>query len=267
MFHYILVGALSCILMLCRFAHAFEDQPILPPLHTGERYADKTGSVRATHPRDALTSITRMTESRKARQFYEKAKRAWVAGLDVEAQNKLDKALKVDPTFPEALTLYGIIHTEHQRWKSAEASLKAAIQSDPSDAPAYVVLAGVYNSEERFDDAQEATTQALSAGADSWHVTYEIARAFIGKGQYESALAAIDALRASTDHGWLSLVRALALVGLQRYREAAMEVRLFLFSEPSDERSNYARDLLEQIEGLIVEKEPQHIAGHLPPTQ
>jgi tetratricopeptide (TPR) repeat protein len=268
MSRYVLLVVLCFFVSLPRFAHAFADQPTAPAQTTSERHSDNGTCARSAHPGDALTSSTRLTESRKARELYEKAKRAWARGLEAEAQNKLGKALKVDPTFPEALTLYGIIQAGHQRWKSAEASLKAAIQSDSRYAPAYVVLAGVYNSEERFNDAQEATTQALSAGANTWHVRYEIARAFIGKGQYESALAAIDATPPpSRDTGWMPLVKALALAGLRRYQEAATELRLYLFTQSSGDGSQYARDLLKQIDSLIPDNGAKQMSVSLCSTR
>jgi tetratricopeptide (TPR) repeat protein len=117
----------------------------------------------------------------------------WKKGRSTEAQRKLDEALKFYPGFPEALTFYGFIHATFQHWESAEQKLQAAIQTDPTYSPAYVVLAGVYNAQKRFDEAQQAVQLGRSAGADTWHVPYEIARSLIGRGDYEGALATAEA--------------------------------------------------------------------------
>jgi tetratricopeptide (TPR) repeat protein len=111
-------------------------------------------------------------------------------------------------------------------------------------------LAGVYNAQARFDDAQEAAQQALSKGTDSWDVQYEIARALIGKRQYETALTITEATLLSTPHGSLMhLAKAHALLGLGRYPQAVTELRAYLRYQPDGEGSERARDLLNQIQG------------------
>jgi tetratricopeptide (TPR) repeat protein len=196
---------------------------------------------------DAQISIVRLRVSRKARELYEDALRAVLRQDPGKAQRNLKRALKIDPQFPEALTLDACMHSARKEWDFAEHNLQAAIQTDPGYAPAYIVLAGVYNTESRFDDAQRATQQAVSAGAGAWPLDYEIARSFIGKGQYERALAVTDdALR--SDHGPLiHLAKAHALLGLLRYAPAADELRVFLHDQPSGDGSQEARDLLQQV--------------------
>lgn len=95
--------------------------------------------------RNARISITRLRKPRKAQQLYYKAMDAWKKGRSAPAQRKLDEALKFYPGFPEALTFYGFIHATFQHRESAEQKLRAAIQTDPTNSPAYVVLAGVYD--------------------------------------------------------------------------------------------------------------------------
>ena len=111
-------------------------------------------------------------------------------------------------------------------------------------------MAGVYNARARFDDAQEAAQQALSKGADSWDIQYEIARALIGKKQYEAALAVTEAALRSTPHGSLMhLAKAHALLGLGKYPQAVTELKAYVRYQPDGEGSERARDLLNQIQG------------------
>jgi tetratricopeptide (TPR) repeat protein len=175
---------------------------------------------------------------------------AWLKHKTAEAVHRLEQALQLYPPFPEALTFYGGLQASLQQWEPAERSLRAAIQSDPSYSPAYAVLAGVYNAQARFNEAEEAAQQALSEGADSWDVQYEIARALIGKKDYETALTITDSAMRSTPHGSLMhLAKAHALAGLGRYPQAATELRAYLSYQPDGEGSERARDLLNQIEG------------------
>ena len=215
---------------------------------------DKTGLQveNARRPRsggvpDAQISIARLRVPRKARRLYEDAVSAMLGHDPRKAQRSLERALKIDPQFPEALTLNACIQGTRRDWDSAEHNLQVAIQTDPGYAPAYVVLAGVYNAQSRFDDARRAAQQAVLAGSIGWSLQYEIARSFIGKGQYERALAVSDdALR--SDHGPLiHLAKAHALLGLLRYAPAVDELREFLHDQPSGDGSQEARDLLQHV--------------------
>jgi tetratricopeptide (TPR) repeat protein len=193
---------------------------------------------------DARISVVRLRVPRKARQLYNKAITAILREQLLEAQQSLDQALGIESQFPEALALHGFIHATAQQWTSAEQRLQAAIQVDPGYVPAYVVLAGVYNSQSRFDDAHQTAQQAVSLGLTTWPIQYEIARAFIGKGEYEQALAVTDTAL-GTDHGPLiHLAKAHALMGLLRYKPVAAELRTFLHDQPSGDGSQDARALL-----------------------
>jgi tetratricopeptide (TPR) repeat protein len=160
--------------------------------------------------------------------------------------------LKLYPSFPEALTFYGGIQSTLQQWRSAEEKLQSAIRVDPTYSPAYVVLAGIYNAQSRFDDARNATERALSAGANTWDLEYEIARALIGKQQYESALAITEAALRSKHHGTLlHIAKAHALLGLRRNTQAVTELRAYIQYRPDGEGSEHARALLTRIQDGI----------------
>lgn len=196
----------------------------------------------------ATISIARLREPRTAQKLYLNALNALAKQNYVETQRKLDQALKIYPPFPEALTLYGITHAVARQWEQAEQNLQTAIQTDPGCAPAYVVLAGVYNAQLRFDDAQECTQHAVAAGANTWDLQYEIARILIGKRQYESTLETTETALHLKRHGsLLHLAKAHALLGLRRYSQAATELKAYLRYQPSGDGSQHARDLLQKI--------------------
>ncbi|HXJ89801.1 MAG TPA: tetratricopeptide repeat protein [Candidatus Binatia bacterium] len=195
--------------------------------------------------------MARLRVPPKARHLYEKAVDAWGRKEPAEAQRDVDQALKIDPTYPEALTLYGFIQASLQRWSSAEDGLEAAIKSDPNYWPPYVILASVYNTQGRYDEAQDATRHALSAGANTWSVQYEIARALIGKGEYKDALTITDEALHLKHGSLLHVAKAHALLGLRRYPEAATELRAYLQYQPSGEGSQDAHHILERLQGLV----------------
>lgn len=197
---------------------------------------------------EAQISIARLREPRNAQRLYKKALAAWVKKQPAEAQREVEQALKVYPDFPEALSLYGVIRASFQQWELAAEELEAAIHADPNYSPAYVILAGVYNTEKRFDDAQRATEQAAANGADGWNLQYEIVRALIGQHKYERALRTAEVALIATPHeGLLHLAKAHSLLGLQRYAQAVAELRTCLRYEPQGNGSQDARNLLQRI--------------------
>lgn len=248
MFRYIVLVAFYSFFSLPTVAQALGDGRAQN--HADQHSRGNTG-VRSRGNAENQVSISRLMVPRKARRLYEEAVKAWDKQEPTEAQRKVEQALEIDPTFPEALTLHGFIQVSLQQWEAAEESLKAAIHSDPTYSPASVILAGVYNRQKRWNEAQEATRQALSAGANTWSVQYEIARALIGKGQYDNALAITDEALNSKPGSLLHVAKAHALLGLRRYPEAATELRAYLRDEPSGEGSQDARHILERIQRFV----------------
>lgn len=253
MFRYLVVLAFLSLPTLPGVAQAVGDATTDRSLDSVAPRLQSQSRPRSGGVPDARISIARLRVPRKARQLYEKALAAWLRHANSQSQHDLDQALKIEPEFPEALTLQAFLQTSRQQWASAEENLQAAIQIDPGYAPAYVILAGVYNTQSRFDDAQQAAQQAVSIGATAWSVQYEIARSLIGKEQFESALAVTEAALRS-DHGPLiHLAKAHALLGLLQYRPAADELREFLHDQPSGDGSDDARALLRRVAEITHE--------------
>ena len=244
---------ISCsLLSLPAVSQDLNDAPGASP-NQPDTYTSKNPDLHSRRNRASI-SIVRLRVPRKAQDLFNKAMDAWQKDSPSDAQRNLDRALQLDPEFPDALTLYAGICTAHRDWNSAEEKLQAAIRSDPTFSPAYVILAGVYNTQARFAEAQQATERALSAGANTWEVHYEIARALIGQREFENALAVSDnALRLKQPGCLLHLAKAHALLGLHRYPEGISELKAFLRLQPSGDGCEQARALLEQLEKIPVQ--------------
>ena len=248
MFRYVVLFSFCTCFSLTSDAQRFGTNPTHLLIIPGDQHAENRKVTRSGVAEGASISVARLREPHGAQKLYERALNATAKQNYAEAQRKLDKALKIYPPFPEALTLYGITHAMAHHWGQAEQNLQSAIQTDPTYAPAYVILAGVYNAQLRFDDAEEATQHAVAAGANTWDLQYEIARSLIGKRQYESALAIADTALHQKQHGsLLHLAKAHALLGLRRYPQAATELRAYLRYQPAGDGSQHARNLLQKI--------------------
>ena len=251
MFRNPLIFSFFLLLSLSTFVQSLADQSTGSALNKADQDSRKISDARSVEVSDARISVRRLRVPRKARQLYEKALEAWGKHAGADAQQKVEQALQLDPSFPEALTLLGGMQATNQQWDAAEQSVRAALRSDPDYPPAYVILAGVCNTQQRYDEAQEAAEHALQAGAATWSVQYEIARALIGRERYENAVAISDAALLSNHGTLMHLARAHAMLGLQKYPEAAAELRTYLRDDPEGEGSQDARDLLEQLQSLV----------------
>lgn len=199
-------------------------------------------------------STVRLRVPRKSREFYEKARKAFGKRRYAEAQQMLNQALQGYSAFPDALTMSGYIQICLNESELAEQNLLAALRADPTYGLAHIVLADLYNTERRFDDALAASRRAVALIPDSWVVHFEMARALLGNGQYEAALSISDTALRANGGNLLHVLKAHALIGLERYPEAITELRTYLQYQPLGELSQNAYDLLAQIQGASALK-------------
>lgn len=203
-------------------------------------------------------SIVRLRVPRKSRELYEKARNAFGKHRYAEAQHMLNQALQGYSAFPEALTMSGYIQICLSELELAEQNLLAAVRTDPTYGLAPIVLADLYNTERRFDDALAAARRAVVLMPDSWVVQFEMARALLGNAQYDSALRISDVALGANGGTLLHVLKAHALIGLERYPEAVTELQTYLQYQPLGELSQNAHDLLDQIQGAAAMKCGHH---------
>lgn len=89
---------------------------------------------------------------------------AYKAGKHDEAIARFNEALLVVPTCHACYYYIGASQAQKQQYAEAEAAYKKAIEIKPDFAEAYSGLAGVYNSQKRFDDAAAANAKAAEVG-------------------------------------------------------------------------------------------------------
>jgi tetratricopeptide (TPR) repeat protein len=210
-------------------------------------------SITQPRPAEAHISVVRLRVPPKAVELYNHALDAFGKDQLEDARKNVEHALKIYPSYPDALTLRGGIHLGLQRWDAAEQDFRASIAVDPTFSPPYIGLADALNGELHFDEALAVLQQAEQLTPNAWNVQYETSRAFIGKHLYDRALNVIErALRArSAPDSLLRLAKAHALAALGKLPEAAEELRGYLASGSAEREDEQARDLLNQIQAAI----------------
>jgi len=214
----------------------------------------------AASPLDAATSVARMLVPGKAQKFYDRAFASFSASKYDEAEKQLDAALQIDPDFPEALTMQGVIELGKADLAAGQESLEHAIKVDPSASAAYIALAAVYNHEGRFDDAMRASEKGLSLAPRRWQAYLEMAKASIAKSMYHSGLKFIrqaERLGGSTE-AEVHLVKAYALVPLKLYKDAKYELQASLARQQHGHVADQAQQMLARLDST----ETAAVAAH-----
>lgn len=203
-------------------------------------------------PNDGLgnrsVSVAQYRVSEAARDELRKAREATVKDKLDEAQKHLGKALDLSPNYADALALRAIFKLDAKDVDSAIEDLDKAIQNDPNCSIAYLALGSAYNMQSKFDDALRTLERGQSLAPDAWQAYFEMGRAYAGKNDFESAVRALDRAQtlAPAEYPLIRLIRAHALMGLNRYGDAAADLEAYLNRNPNGRDAERAQKMLEQ---------------------
>ena len=89
------------------------------------------------------------------------------AGRDDEGIQKFNEIILKVPTCSDCYYNLGVAYSNKQQYAEAEASFQAAIEIAPNTGNAYAGLANLYNAQEKFDLAQQASTKAAELASAS----------------------------------------------------------------------------------------------------
>jgi len=104
--------------------------------------------------------------------------------------------------------------------EQARAKLEEATLLDPTRGDAFAHLARLHFEAERFDEARDATRQAIDAGRGDAGLRVLLARSLLGAGDFEEAVTALEAARRESDDPSLAFALAQAYQGAERADDA-----------------------------------------------
>lgn len=191
----------------------------------------------------------------KARKEYEKARDKMYEGKVEEAEKHVAKALSIHPPYAEALTVRCILNLDRQKLEAAVADCEKAVESDGAYGLGYFALGAAYNQTSRYDDALRVLDRGVSLSPMEWQGYFEMSKAYIGKGDYETALK--SAHKAQTyikaEYAPLYLVKGHIHLALKNYGEAMAELQLYLDKAPKDDaRSAEVRATLDKVKAYTA---------------
>ena len=200
-------------------------------------------------------SVAQFKVPKKAREEFQKAQQALAKQKLEEAQKRVARALEIYPDFADALTLRAILQLSGNV-PGAIADLQKAIHCDGNYALAYSVLGAALNSQARFDEALQTLARGQSLAPEAWQTYFEMAKAHIGKQDYQTALRELDRAQSLTPGRYLPLrlVRAQALVSLKQYPQAVAELQAYVEKEPDGPGAVAAHKMLDQLREVMAKR-------------
>jgi Flp pilus assembly protein TadD len=208
----------------------------------------------ATPAGETTVSVAAMRVPDKAKKEFEKAREALIKNELEESRKHLAKALDIYPHYSDALALRGVTAMAANDLQSAADDLNAAIQNDSNNSSAYVAMGALYNRSKRFDDALRSLDRGVALNPTSWQAFFEMSRAELGKGDFESALR--QATKAEELLGRvydpIYLVKAHAMLGMKNYQAAITEFEKYLSAEKDDAAANEVRQQVQQIRSFMA---------------
>ena len=211
---------------------------------------DTTGADRGS---STSVSVADYKVPDKARKEYGKAESALAKGNQDETLSHLNKALEIYQHYADALTLRAIVRMDKQDTTGALSDLNAAIQADPSCSLSYFAMGSVYNTMQKFSDAELALQRGLTLDPKSWQGYFELGKALVGKGDYQAGIAQLEKSQefSAGKYPPIHLVKAHAMLALKQYPGAMKELQAFITEAPNDQRSANAKETLDRVNAFV----------------
>jgi tetratricopeptide (TPR) repeat protein len=219
-------------------------------------------------PKGASVSITDLSAPKKARKEYEKGQQTLQKDNLPEARRHLEEAVSEYPCYARAQTSLGIALELIGENALAEKALRKAVECDPAYLDAHVQLGIFLNHQNRFAESAEDLRKVIGHFPGSWQLSYQLAAAEYGLGQYQ--LAKQEYLRAESISSEIPAeihVRLADVYTRQRaYADAYTELQAYLRAEPQGRFAQKAAEVMQRMEkaGVLKSSRPPDAAS-MPP--
>jgi tetratricopeptide (TPR) repeat protein len=199
-------------------------------------------------PDQQTVSVNELGVPGKARNELQKARELISQGDLDKANEHLEKALDIAPTFASAVTTQAVVMLGQNRYDSALTAADRAVSLDPMLPMAQFVRASALNVLGRPREAQLAAEHGLRIVPSSWQGHYELAKALLAQGQSEAALAEVNQAVKDTPNvlSEMYFVQATALFNLRKLDAAQASLDQYKKMNPGDQRSAKLQSLLDQ---------------------
>jgi tetratricopeptide (TPR) repeat protein len=176
--------------------------------------------------------------------------------------------VKEFPSYYEAYTKLGIANYHLGKVPEAEGSLKKAVElSEGKYGEPLYLLADLYNSQRKYQEAEPLGRQATALDNATWNSYFELARSLMGlKRATEAEASAERARELAPQNSQVYLVLANVHVLQQNYQAAVQDFDAYLKLEPNGQSSDAIRGTRDKLEKQVQAAPGAHPDAKAPPA-
>lgn len=188
----------------------------------------------------AILVKTRQALPRDAEVLYELGFIAFECGLYHDAEDSLAAALKIRPSYPEAMYALARTYLADNRAKAAEDEMRAYLAAKPEDASAEYGLGYILMAEQRLGEAKEAFEKSLAMQPEQTESVFQLGEIALQNGENDKASEQFSKVLARDPRhgGALTEVGVLAYRA-SKYEQAKTDLEKAVASAPSYQKAHY----------------------------
>jgi tetratricopeptide (TPR) repeat protein len=184
------------------------------------------------------------------------AMEAMKAGRHDEAIAKFNEVIAKLPTCSDCYYNIGQAYMAKQDPTQAEAAYKKAIELKPDSVEAYTGLAGLYNSQKKFDLAAEASAKAAQLGGGAAgggaEAAYNQGVILFNSGKFAEAKTQFEAAtKADPNMGMAQYQLGMTALNLGQIPEAVAALEAYLKVDPNGPRAAEVKAALPALQGML----------------
>jgi tetratricopeptide (TPR) repeat protein len=184
------------------------------------------------------------------------AMEAMKAGRHDEAIAKFNEVIAKLPTCSDCYYNIGQAYMAKQDPTQAEAAYKKAIELKPDSVEAYTGLAGLYNSQKKFDLASEASAKAAQlgggAGGGGAEASYNQGVILFNSGKFAEAKTQFEAAtKADPNMAMAQYQLGMTALNLGQIPEAISALEAYLKVDPDGPRAAEVKAALPALQGML----------------
>jgi len=235
------------------FDIGFAEQMHMEWVHVSLKQNAQQKNVPGSGP---MVSASELNAPPKAREEVQKSTEALAKGDVKKAEERLRKAIEIDPQFARAWNNLGVVLMRENNPAAAKEAFLKSIEVDEKFPSGYLNLARLSMREQKWPEADAYITKSLSFNPLDPEGLTLLAREELLSGQFEKALA--NARKVHTlphDHFPDShLIAGDALQRLNQPAEAVKEYELYLKEDPDASNAAQVRAAMAQLSARIQTK-------------
>jgi tetratricopeptide (TPR) repeat protein len=181
---------------------------------------------------------------------------AMKAGRHDEAIAKFNEVLAKMPTCVDCYYNIGVAYAAKQDYAQAETNFKKVIEMKPDSAEAYTGLAGIYNSQKKFDLAADASAKAAqysgAAGGGGAEASYNQGVILFNAGKFAEAKTQFEAAtKADPNMGMAQYQLGMTALNLGQIPEAVAALEAYLKVDPNGPKAAEVKAALPALQGML----------------